>query len=593
MSHRKGGKRAGSGGGRWRPACPSPDRGDETPAGEPDRWNFTAGSETSDTYSSLPELLEYLSGHDTHGEFKDDAAGTAVMGEADEARELTENTGVAVSCDGRYAYHLGEEAVEISRLAGEDTENAGSIPGRADALFVCGDSLITISQFVSGGDELSGEISVQAAVYDISSPTAPELAEEYVQGGSLTACYMAGDKLYLVTGDGVCACGWSRLEDTAGYYPSLTRGGETVEWGDEDISILGEPTRVQYAAITVIDGNTGELAEKEALYGNIQKIFYGPDYIAMSVAGETDSMRENPVLYTLDASLNFTGKISPAEILNAPASNALADGMPHNGDYIEITSAVKAGDIYRILGTYTVRDGENEALHFMAATADPGTGEAGGALLFAEDYPHAAFTEILWEEERAICCVRTGDGDTFKTQFLLVDFDGLEAAFRETGLTADYLDGRVGVSYGNPLGNFETLIPLGGDIYVRYSHMDEGPGGFDVFRFPESGQPELVYRADTSLAGADAFDYVWHVYDDHTFGTLKVLLGEEDYFRDVELAWCVYSVNEGTPVLVREQALTEIEGAYLGADSLGLAVFEAGSELYCVTRNTDTAAVLD
>lgn len=586
----------------------APPAGTDQLPGGPSKGNVISYGNTSDTYTDLPALLAYLSDHDIHGEGKTDASrGDSVspaQGESGqiEKAKLTESTGVVVDMTGKYAYHIGETAVQISMLDGKNTKNAGSIDGSADRLFICNNHLLVVSQFHSGGDELNEELSVRVSIYDITTPQNPVLREEYTQLGRLTACWMVGANLYLVTGDGVCACGWSRLDDTSGYYPGLSHNGEAMKWGDEDISILGEPTRVQYSAITAINANTCEVVEKEALYGNILKLFYGEDWVAVTVAGKTEGSGANPVLYTFGGNLNFTGKINAAQVLDASEQNERSNQTSQNERYLHIVSVSKADGLYRLLGTDTVKNGEETASYFTAIAADMETGEAAAARLSAERYPYGMLTEVLWEPDRAIICVGvmrnviSANADIEQeTRFLFVRFDGLQVKFLENELTAARLDGRVGIFYSNPLGEFETLIPMGQGIYVRYSHPAEGPGGFDVFDFSDSAAPRLLYRSETSLSGGDAFDYVWYVYDEHTFGTLKVLLGANDYFRDVNLSWCVFSVDpkEETAVELRQEYPLDTEiKTFFGADAYGYAVFHAGGGVYYVMNNMTSAASL-
>jgi len=572
----------------------------EQPSAGDNEQSFILSEKTSDTYNSLPELLEYLSRHDYHDDRKLDASsGTNISIEsgAAESPKLIENTGVVVHYSGEYAYHIGDGKVYISRLQGADPLNAGAIDVAASGLFICNENLFVLSQFESGGDELNPEISVQVRIYDISLPTEPVLKDEYVQLGGLTACWMVGADIYLVTGDGVCACGWSRLDDNTGYYPALTHNGEQVVWGDDDISILGEPTRVQYSAITVINGNSCEVAGKEALYGDILKLFYGEDWITATVAAETEEYRDNPSVYTFDGSLNFTGKVNTAELLNVPERNKIKNGILQNGDHIGIVSVTKYDGVYRMLGTYTNKDDG----FFVAIAADSETGEVGVQLFTAgENYPYSSFTEILWERNRAIICVGiinnalTSDMEQ-KTRFIFAEYDGVDVSFYESELTADYMDGRVGTSYGSPLDEFETLIPMGQGIYLRYSNPAEGPGGFDIFDFSDSTAPELLYRTNSSLSGENAFDYVWHVYDENTFGTLKVILGEEDYFRNVRLAWCVYTVDTSSETPISLLSETVLDGeirTFFGADGIGFVVFNAGDNVYCVSRNMNSCIML-
>lgn len=591
------------------PGEPSPSM-EEIPSASGEADAAFAGK-TSETYSTLSELLGYLSAHESHDDGQlyasDGYQVPAASEKINEEKEpvFIENTGVALSADGKYSYHIGEDAVYISRLEGKNTQNAGSIEGTADAIFACGDNLLVVSQFYSEGGEAVPEASVRVSIYDIAVSHEPVQKDEYVQLGELASCWMLGDKLYFITSDGECACGWSRLDDVSLYYPSLQHNGEAVEWPDEDISILGEPTRVQYSAITAIDGNSGQVAEKKALYGNIQDLFYGEGWIVASVSAETLSYRENPVLYTFGSGLGFTGKINAAEIMGAPDVNELEDGMPQAGSYLDIVSVSSHEGGYRLLGTFSKDDGDSREQSFMAIAANVKTGEAGSQLLHTDPgYPYGEFTEIRWEENRAVLCIGIIDSSSGQelgqeTRFLFAEFDGTDVKFQETELKADYLNSQVGVTYGSPLGCFETLIPMGSGIYLRYSNPTEpaeSPSGFDLFDFSDSAAPKLLHRAEEPLSGRDAFDYAWHVYDAHTFGTLKVLLGDgEEYYRNVKLAWCVYSVGSGSEpaVTLQEEHLLDGEAeTYVGAGGIGFTVFEAGGNLYYVTKYNGSAAAL-
>ncbi len=562
---------------------------------------------TSDVYSDLWQLLADLSVNENHdGDSQTEAVlkNTSCFGSngdvEEEKNSLVENTGVALSNNGTYAYHIGENAVQISLLNGEQTSPVGSINVLADGIFVCNNTLLVVSQFASGNNELTMQYQVSIGLYDITEPQKPVLMEEYTQLGQLTACWMVNAELYVVTNDGICACGWSRREGTSPYYPQLSRNGQILPWNEENISILGEPTRLQYTAITVINGNSREVVHQQALYGDIQQLFYGENYIAATVAGKNTNAGKNPEIYIFDGHLQFIGKINATKIIETATQNQL-QASPWQNDYqLQIVSLTQWNGIYRILGSYSNGQEKNGSSWLMAIAADMQTGQSGLALLSAAEYPQAAFTEILWEENRAIACVRTVQAISSaevnqETRFLFVEFDGLHVQFYETELQADYLNGRVGCSYGNPLGNFATLIPMGNGIYLRYCHLAEGPGGFDVFDFSDSAAAKLIYRSDASLSGKDAFDYIWYVYDNQTFGTLKVLLGDEDYFRDVRLSWCVYKLEIDHGVNLSLQKEYPLQGeikTFFGADDIGFSLFTTGKTLYYVMENMSCTGIL-
>lgn len=133
---------------------------------------------------------------------------------------------------------------------------------------------------------------------------------------------------------------------------------------------------------------------------------------------------------------------------------------------------------------------------------------------------------------------------------------------------------------------------MGGGIYVRYYDFEGEPGGFDVFDFSDSSAPSRLYSSGTSLSGSDAFDYVWHVYDENTFGTLKIRPGSGDDSDSADFSWCIYTVDPGDKNVITfrdEYVLDKKEKAFYDAESFGSVVFQAGNELYYAARETEAA----
>lgn len=540
---------------------------------------------TSESYESLPELLEYLGLNEIHGtedsfiEIKGSEE-SYVTAEA-EGIEITVQSSFAVNMTGEYAFHSGEDFVYITKLGEGKTENAGKIKGGADAVFVINEKLVLISENSSGKEKPERETSTRIRFFDISSPEEPVLSDEFVQKGALSACWLSGADIYTVTGEGVCACGFSRLDDPAGYYPSLSKNGGKIAWGDEDISILGTPERVYYSAVTVINGNNAEIAEKEAFYGNIEKIFYGAEWVAAAVCEGEKGASE---VYAFGPDLGFCGKTDISEAFGDSGKT------PEYSDAISVT---EENGIFRIIGMHYDTEG-NAAL--SAVSTDTQSEETFAEILTLEDYSGASVTEIQYNDNGAIICLgrtenRDNTGISLSAGFVFAEFSGSETKFHKSEITADYLNMQVGTSYGNPFGAFETLIPMGNGIFVRFSDPDEGPGGFDIFDFSSPENPLHIYDAEESLSGDDSFDYISHVYDEKTFGVLKVIHGEEVFFRDAGLSWCVFSLGE-EPELLYEYPLEEDIPFYAGADSVGFGIFEAKGNLYYVMRDSECAKPL-
>ena len=385
----------------------------KTGSGDPDDPNhepgqnlsFTLHDDPSDKYKTLPELSAYLKLYgDPDG--KTAAAYTGkIISSVDLASPVFGMLDITTGSDqvsdktGEYLYNIENGAVSVKRVSDEEG-NIGSIDLKADSVFIKGDSLIVISQ-----SKQNNETSTTISIYDISEPAPPELKDEYTQLGASAACWLKGNDLYIITN------GMGRLKSDAvlDYYPSLTHNGEAVTWNDDDVSILGEPVTLQYSALTVINALNNAIKHKEALYGNIQRLFCGEDWFAAAVAAEASTFRENPVLYTFDAVMDFTGSISLAEITGVPEKNAINGGTAQDGEYLSIISVEKYGDLFRMLETKTVRkDGGSE--FFMATAADTVTGRAGLKLIPASDYPDGLNARILWLGDKVVVYLdKTGD----------------------------------------------------------------------------------------------------------------------------------------------------------------------------------------
>ena len=492
-----------------------------------------AQQRTSETYSNLEELLAYLSGHDYHGDRMSEAGGGGSGAQAKKA----EYAG--------FLYELRESdgRVTVSQLDGGETATA--LGQRVERIFVLGGRLICVSD---RGDELEegGEPAQLVEIYSLEKPGEPVLTQSFEQRGSLAEAYTAGNSLYLLTKDGVCACGWSRLQDTSAYIPSLKRNGEELKWEEGEISILGEPMSVEYIAASEIDTQTGELVSKKAFYANIKRMFYGEDWLAFTVFSETEDTGTRPELYTFSAGGDFryTGKLSTAGLFGIEKSYPLADGVRPYGTYPAIVSVTKHDGDYRIIGNINERENGKNRGSFLAVTMETSSGDTAYKLLDAEEYPWASFDGVLWEEDRAILSVCTLENvftsDLKQTErFVFVDFSsGIE--FYENDLTAEHVAGvDVMYTYGSPLGYIEAFIPLGDGIYLRYNAR---PDGFDIYDFSSPAAPRRIYEAQTLLPEGCRFEFENEVYGDGSFGVKVVWPDENGRYVDPGATWRVYRV---------------------------------------------------
>ncbi len=483
---------------------------------------------TSDTYENLEELLAYLGEHgELHGEREQkDATGNDSVDNMQfiKARDV-------ISYEG-YVYRISEEGnVQIYKEGTSEliSELDTGTTHMAKELFLHQDRLVVIGNFEEG-NELEPEYRSCIEIYSVTNPVNPEILDSYVQNGKLSACYMVAERLYLLTADGVCACGYSRLSDVNEYHPKLYHKETEIPYQDSEISILGEPDRVQYVAATTLNIRLLEIEEKQAFYGNIESISYGSDWLAFVIARQNGERTVHSEVYTFDTEWGYiyTGKI----------------GMTEQDS--RISSISKLGDTYRMLGTVTVmEDGQYTREDLMAITADLTKETYNCQVLDCTDYPYFMIDEILWEQERAIVSAATmqvTESDISHTnRFVFVEFYGTEITFWENELSADHVAGiDMMYWYGSPFGQLQSLIPLGNGIYLRYNAT---PDGLDIYDFSDSVNPVCIYRSEGEIPEGCRLDFANVVYDFQTFGIRMITPDENGEYRNVSYSWRVYQVD--------------------------------------------------
>lgn len=490
---------------------------------------------TSETYGSLEELLVYLGKHDDHSSRDSKQGGSA----GDAVRSAAGYT--AVAKDG-YAYHLahkdGSDALRISRL-GEQAEPLDSIELDADLLFLWGDRLAAVGHSTPSV-AVDDPSRAWVRLYGLSDPARPVLEREFSLLGGLTSCWQDRSSLYLMTEDGVCACGYSRLSDPAGYLPRLEQDGQALPWGETEISILGEPTRVQYAAAVRIDLETGELAGKRAFYGNVEGIYHGEGWLALVTGGYTENKLLRPQAYAFSKDFAFDGKLDTAALLGLSSAEKLKGGSMPDGSYPHIDSVSREGSVLRAVGYVVRQEGGAHSTSLLAAAVELSSGEFICALLPVERFFRIG--DLQWEENRALLWVTTLDDELNKADGLyFACFEGAQAeALTDSCLTCNSVDGvDMMYSYGSPLGWLDTAIPLGDGRYLRCNGI---PDGLDLYDL--SGEvPALLRRSAASLEDGGRFEFQWEVYDRNTIGILTVWPNENGEYRNVSFAWDVYDVK--------------------------------------------------
>lgn len=503
----------------------------EEPPGTP-----SVSAPTSDTYTDLEQLLSHLSRYDYHGEV-DQSNGHG-------ASPKLQTEGRDTVSFGEYTYQLSpDHEIRIYQNGAQ----SGSLSSWADYLFLTGNRLIAV-RTMQEGDGPDSAYSAFVEVYSLDSPGSPEFLECFVQEGSITACFLEDTQLCLMTSDGVCACGWSRLKNTEDYIPKLFRGGRQslrgVEWTQEEIRILGEPSRVSYVAVTNIDIARMEIVGKCAYYGDIEDIFYGSRWYAFCTESVTENNLSLPELYTFDSSMDFTGKVDTSRVFGLEKTVALQNGSRPAGEYPSIVSVSRCGEIWSILGLYrTVSEKGKLCAELFAAAYDPASGEIRHAMART---PESSFSidDVFWEESRAIVSAgfsSSGSGGREEcARIIFTEFDKTEISFYISDLICDRVRG-IDMMYwmGNPFGYIHPFISLGDGLYLRYNSV---PDGFDLYDFRDSSRPECLYRSKGDIPQGYRLDFENWVYDRNTVG-VKMLIPENGEYRKVTEIWCVFSID--------------------------------------------------
>ena len=539
---------------RQNPVAPPPDPGPAMngPYASP-RPNRPYQFRTSAVYHSLEALLADLRTHDDHGP-SDSQKRNGGYSTAQAAMEGSDT----VSYQGT-VYQRGESG-EIGVY--QNGVRIGTVEAPAELLFVSGQRLIAVATEPEFDGELVTADRVRVSIFDLSDPADPQLHACFTQSGDLTACWMAGTQLYLLTDDGVCACGYSRLSNLEDYKPQLFYGETQIPWPEKDISILGTPSRVSYVAAVRIDTEAGSLLEKHACYGDITDVYYGQDGLALVTETTTGNTHVLQDVYTFNALLRFTGKLDIAAAFGVEKTLTWSGEQPPERE--THTPAVKAMDcadgVWRMVGEYSHHIGPGWYRELFALSYDLAYGETWIQIL---PLPEAQFDidDVLWEAGRAIITVGYVQLDTFETgaRLAFARFDGTKVTLLSSEILCPRVTGIDGLyAYGRPLGWIRPFIPLGNGLYLRYNGT---PDGFDLYDLADSSTPKCLYQSQgpiPDLPAGGRLDFDRRVLSEHTVAVKLILPGPAGrYGQDASLSWALVQVqpDAALPVTLAESPI--------------------------------------
>lgn len=483
---------------------------------------------TSDKYSSLPELLAYLSRHDNHG--GSDRQG--YKGESLGASQV--DSGAKALAWGGYVYYVSDSALYVSPVTGGPGQ-AVEQESQVQLLFLVegqgSPKLVAVGSEPFEPGPVDGTLDATswtlAQIMDLTDPASPVVTETIRQRGALEAAMLddSGKFVTLVTAGGQCACGWSDITGQEGFVPETVVDGQELQRGEEDILILGEPTRVSWAAVTTFA--PGGETRSRVLYGNIHTIHYGPGFLAAECGYETSNETEL-YFFTRGEDVRYRGRLTREELGDARFLSVSA----RDGRWLAV------GEMGKGLAAWTY---------------DPEEGAA-RVTYGLEDFSGPMLVDVVWESDRALLTVETAGNaaDDRPGDARILTLELADLSFSDTGLSLEQVNGIDGVFWSsNPMGQLSAFIPLGGGRYLRY---DGTPHSFDLISIGEdSASVEAAGLGELPQGSRCCF--TWQLYGDGTLGVLTVAPGENGRFNRALWTWRVYRVDA-------QAGTMELAGAY-------------------------------
>lgn len=491
---------------------------------------FVFNPNTSDRFADLDALLAHLSKYETHNGEKYRGGSVDVT-----ARNGTVSSPMAIY--GNYAYYRGNNKVHIAQTTALDLGSVGTLDtvglsqrfdyaftdhyNSADRIFVLKQTLIVVLEdFMPDSEEYQSLVRVQ--LYDLADPLKPVLQREFCLYGNLADAILEGDTLVLLTSDGACACGWGGGKE---YHPNLCVDGVLQDWPNEQISILGEPTKLEYASVALINCASGEVADKHAFYGNIEKVFFDSDWIALQI-GEAEAYT-----FRLAQDITYTGKLASDQIQ-------------------QILSITATQDRFRLMA-------KDRSGSLLALEAQPTTGFSESCAFPFDQWEAFQALEILWEENRAIVITTSWTSDhekiyslPFQCALTVADFSGEKIRFPEQPLS---LELSTRLLHGNAhqrkylLGDVHLLIPVDTDLYALYSNH---PGRLDLLDLSDSAAPRFLREDAITLPHQQTFGDGWEAYGS---GVIGIQSGDR---------WLIYGIEPEAEEPFRLLDFCQVENDY-------------------------------
>ncbi len=544
--------------------------------------NISISPNTSDKYSSLTDMLNYLGTNEKHDETKGSIKSvSANINGADEMQLSVMykdyiyhfNSYIDKYSNGIQIFSLKENKLlkNINTISSQTTVlKEFDIHPYTSGMFISQNELIllrTVGQY----DDLKTSVNI----YSLDDPENPQIKHQYMQSGQLETAFISDNKLYLFTADGMCACGFSAKSDTDDYKPYLSFDDKDIKWTDDEINILGEPKRVFYNAVSIMDLQKNEISEKRAFYGDIQEIFFDENTISFYIKDSLNDF-DKPDIYIFDMSDNFsyTSKIN----INNPGVTNILD-IKKSGDNYNIICQHYSGILYywssEILALSA--DIKNNTLNYQT---------------FKLDNSNDVIDDIVWDNGNTIITVGKSSIGSTTAKFVIAKFDNGNVSFKNTSLSVDRVTGIDGHEYFNyPFRSIKSMIPIGNNLYLRYNRK---PDGFDIIDF--SDEPKYIYKSQGEIASDCRFNYRYTWYENGLLHTVAIIPDNSKGSNGKTLSEVyIYSVDpqSSSPfTLVKKSSPLKRKSNLYGIFHGDLTIFQYNGKQFYINSETDSLEIL-
>ena len=406
----------------------------------------------SSQYENLDELLEHLGiskddvPNDNHSDFY---LGTKEYFEGEYESGVVAYEGIV--------YKILDNKVQIIRENDLNGEIIGEIEGNANNIRRTDNKLIVADIYCYENDHYKENADSIYRVYDLSTPDTPKLINTYTLSSNSSTYAIVGDELWFLSWDGACGCGYDN-----GYYEAkITTNGETFTFSDEEITILGDPTVIQYTAITKVNIETGKVVDKHVFYGELEKVYWSEEWMVI----DSYSGTKKSALYMYDMD-DLTKATNSLDLYNTAKDKGECEG------YRISSVLVEDNIIYAVGSSYKANDRSVEQV--TALIWDTQKNKV--LIENKEEGNEVDINSVTWNEKTAVCCISDGS--------VHVEFDKDEIKFtgykEETSAEKKY--------YKN--------YPIDEELYVKTSQKYDS---IAIYQYLDDGYVARMCEVDVDI----------------------------------------------------------------------------------------------